>query len=303
MSATQDRLPLVDLRADDPEIGRYGVLLDGLGIGLLIFAADGSLQNCNRQGEAFLGETPTVWVDENGKPLTTEERLETQVIRTAQAVHQRAIGLRIQSSTAAPVWCKASAFPVFAGDGHLRRVLLTIADLRQHGRLASESQQLPTHDPLTGLFNQRYIQVLLDDEGRRARRYGTPFTLALLAIDHFPTASDVDAHERNRLLNEVGRLISNILREFDMVGHFGSDEFLLILPNVRVNEGMIGLERLREAIEASHRQGSGPFLTVSGGVTEYSGEDSAALLERARSLLDSAREAGSNRLCVDLDLF
>jgi len=303
MSASQDRLPFVDLRADDAEIGRYGVLLDGLGIGLLIFAADGSLQNCNHQAEAFLGQTPTVWVDENGKSLTAEERLETQVIRTGDAVHQRAIGLRALPTTAAPVWCKASAFPVFAADGLLRRVLLTIADLRQHGRLASESQQLPTHDPLTGLFNQRYIQVLLDDEGRRARRYGTPFTLALLAIDNFPAAPDVAAHERSLLLSEVGRLISNILREFDMVGHFGSDEFLLILPNVRVNEGMIGLERLRETIEASHLQGSGQFLTVSGGVTEYSGEDSAALLERARSLLDSAREAGSNRLCVDLDLF
>ena len=88
-----------------------------------------------------------------------------------------------------------------------------------------------------------------------------------------------------------------------MVGRFGDDQFLLILPNVRVNEAMIGLERLRETIEASATSDSGSLLTVSGGVTEYTGEDAGALIERVRSLLATAREAGCNRLCVNMDIF
>ncbi len=303
MSASHDDLPLVDLRADDAEIGRYGVLLDRLGVGLLIYAADGSLREVNRQARTLLGETPAVWLDENGRPMSADERLEAQVIRTGQAVHQRAVGLRTQAP-ARVTWCRASAFPVVVDGGRLRRVLLTISDLRRHRPVACESDQLPTHDALTGLFNPRYVQILLDEEGRRARRYGTPFTLALLAIDNFPVASDAAAsHQRHRLLSEVGRLIGNSLREFDRVGRLGDNEFLLILPNVRVNEGMIGLERLRENVEASHRRDGDPLLTVSGGVTEYAGEDIAALLERVRSLLDSARQAGSNRLCVDLEWY
>ncbi len=303
MSTKQDRLPLVDLRADDAEIGRYAALLDSLGIGLLVFAADGSLLERNTQAIAFLGDAPSLWQDENGQPLAAEERPERQVINTRQAVHQRAIGLR-GSASAASTWCKASAFPVFASDGGLRRVLLILADLRQHSRVASDSDQLPTHDPLTGVFNQRYIQLLLDDEGRRARRYGTPFALALLAIDNFPELCRADAtRSADRLLADVSRLLGTSLREFDMVGRFGDDQFLLILPNVRVNEAMIGLERLRETIEASAASDSGPLLTVSGGVTEYTGEDAGALIERVRSLLAAAREAGCNRLCVNMDIF
>ena len=105
------------------------------------------------------------------------------------------------------------------------------------------------------------------------------------------------------MLARVGQLMCKNLREFDMIGRFGSDQFLLILPNVRVSEAMFGLERLRELVEASHWSGSEPLLTISGGVTEYTGEDTPVLIEHAASLLTAAREAGQNRLCVNMDIF
>lgn len=300
MSASPHRLPLVDLRADDAEIGRYATLLDSLGIALLAFAADGSLQKHNARAGELLGNTPTLWQDENGRPLTDDERLEIQVLHTRQAVHQRALGILDQPSGAL-TWCKASAFPVFADDDRLHRVLLILADLRQYGRVASETRQLPTHDPLTEVFNQRYIQLLLDDESRRARRYGTPFAVALIALDHFDELSQSEGAEA--VLIRVGKLLCRSLREFDMIGRFAADQFLLILPNVRVNEAMIGLERLRETIEASNPTATHPSLTISGGVSEYTDEDSPALIARVASLLAAAREAGCNRLCVNMDIF
>jgi GGDEF domain-containing protein len=93
------------------------------------------------------------------------------------------------------------------------------------------------------------------------------------------------------------------LREFDMIGRFGSDQFLLVLPNVRINDAMIGLERVLEVVEATYSHNDRPPLTISGGVTEYSGEDSPALIEHLRPLLSAAQEAGGNRLCVDLEIF
>lgn len=303
MPDSQTRLPLVDLRADDLEIEHYAALLDSLGIGLLSFAADGSVHLRNSRASDLLGDTPTIWEDENGQPLTDDQRLEMQVLHTRQAVHQRAMGIRNPPS-GTQTWCKGSAFPVFSADGKLRRVLLILADLRQHGRMAGDRQQLPTHDPLTEVFNQRYIQLLLDDEIRRARRYGTPFVLALIAIDRFGDFSQANAiHAEPRVLARVGQLMCKNLREFDMIGRFGSDQFLLILPNVRVSEAMFGLERLRELVEASHWSGSEPLLTISGGVTEYTGEDTPLLIEHAASLLTAAREAGQNRLCVNMDIF
>jgi len=303
MSSSPHHLPLVDLRADDGEIGNYAALLDSLHIGLLVFAADGSPWLRNGWADALLGSVSGVWEDENGQPLATGNRPETQVLQTGQAVLQRAICVR-NDARGTRIWCKASAFPVFAADGSLRRVLLTLAELDRHSRLATENRPLPTHDPLTGVFNQRYILLLVDDESRRARRYGIPFALALIAIDNFPDfcrAHGSGAGES--VLAEIGRLLGNGLREFDMVGRFGVDEFLLILPNARVNEATSVLERLRELIETTRLRGDDKALTISGGLTEYSNEDTPTLIDTVRSLLAAAQAADGNRICVNLDLF
>ena len=301
MSSSPPLLPPVDLRADDVEIGNYATLLDSLDIALLVFSADGSLQLRNTQAATLLGDTPVVWEDENGQPLAVDQRPEREVVQTRQVIRHRAIGIR-KAASGATDWYRASAFPVFADDGSLRRVLLALANLTRDRQLASQS--MPTHDPLTGVFNQGYIRLLLDDEDRRARRYGTPFSLALITIDDFADFCAANGREAgDRLLAEVGSLLGRNLREFDMVGRFASDQFLLILPNVRINDAMIGLERVLAAVEATYAHHTKPPLTISGGVTECTGEDAAVLIERVRSLLANACEAGGNRLCVDPAIF
>lgn len=303
MLSSPYRLPLVALCADDAEIGRYAALLDTLNIGLLVFAADGTLQSRNAQARGLLGDTATTWEDENGQALAADDRLEMQVLRTRQPVRQTAIGIRNDASELA-IRCVASAVPVLADDGSVRCVLVILADLSQHARETGDSQKLMSHTPPSGVFGEADISLLLDDEGRRARRYGTPFSLALIAIDDFPELCEAHGAEAGeRALADVGNLLCKGLREFDMVGHFATDHFLLILPNVRVNDAIIGLERLRELVETTHAGDATGPLTISGGVSEFTGEDSAALIEHVHSLLGVARESGCNRLCVNLDFF
>ena len=295
------RPPLVDICADDAEIGRYAALLDSLSIGLLVFAADGSLQSRNTHASTLLGTTPTIWEDENGDELSADDHLEVQVLRTRRPERQRALGIRKDASTPL-IRCSASAFPVLAEDGSLRCVLLTLANLSQPH--AGSGAQRTTHAPLSGVISEVDILLMLDDEGRRARRYGTPFAIALLGVDHFPELCAANgALAGERMLADVGQLLCTGLREFDVVGHFRADLFLLILPNVRVNEAVIGLERLRELVETTHAADATGPLTISGGVSEFTGEDSAALIESVRSLLAAARDTGGNQLCVNLDFF
>ncbi len=296
------RLPLVDLCADDAEIARYAALLDSLGIGLLVFNADGSLQLRNPQASGWLGDAETRWEDENGTVLSTDQRLEWQVLRTRQAIRQRTIGISQEASAATRY--NASAFPVLAEDGSLRCVLLTLSELAQQPTRRGDALQRAAQDSITGIYSQADILQLLDDEGRRATRYGTPFSLALIGIDHFPELCRAHgAQAGERALAEIGRLFGEGLRDADMVGCFRADKFLLILPNVRVNDATIGLERLRELVETRPASTDDQPLTISGGVCEFTGEDSAALIEHVRSLLATAREAGGNRLCVNLDFF
>ena len=105
---------------------------------------------------------------------------------------------------------------------------------------------------------------------------------------------------KNHIIIEV--LSEAIMREIDILGRIGDSEFLLVLPNVSLKNSMIGLERLRVTIESQAFTKAELRLTVSGGIMEYTGESSETLVERCRSLMINAREAGCNRFCLDLDI-
>ena len=127
--------------------------------------------------------------------------------------------------------------------------------------------------------------------------------MAQVDIDHFLHFCEKHGPEPGeRVLSGIGKLLTETMREIDIAGRIGDDEFLLVLPNVSLKEAMIGLERLRMLIETQEFVSAGLRITVSGGITEYTGENSETLLERAKSLLIHAREAGRNRFCLDGDI-
>lgn len=301
MPNRQSSSPLVNLRADDVEIGHYAALLDSLDIALLVFAEDASLHFRNARGDALFDNKPLAWIDENGQPIDLPEQAQMQALETAKPAHARIVGLA--DTDGSNIWLKAEAFPVLAKDGSVRRALLTLTDISERRTLQNEIEQLSIRDPLTGLFNQRHIMHLLENEMHRARRYGTPFTLAQLDIDHFlPFCAEHGPRTGDSLLAGLGKLLGESMRETDFAGRIGNDEFLLILPNVRLNDAMVGLERLRVLIEAQAFTSAGLNVTISGGITEYTGENMAALVERSTSLLIHARAAGRNRFCLDADI-
>ena len=155
-------------------------------------------------------------------------------------------------------------------------------------------------DATTGVFAESYTLFLLDSEIHRARRYGTPFALALIAMDEPQAINDGGAQiDPGALWAEVVRLLGKNMREVDVAGHFGPDELILLLPNVTLGKAMIGLERLRMRVENRLFQSDQAAATISGGVSEYAGENSGPLIAHCRSLLHHAQERGGNRFCID----
>jgi len=295
--------------ADDSEIERFARLFDRLGIGLLLHASDGSLCLRNAQAEkqlGQLGDAPPCWVDEGGQPLPADEWPAMQALRSGQPVHDRVLGLRggRLDGDAPNLWLKTSALPIWAADGSIRRVLTTLMDISKHKQLESEVEGLSIRDRLTGAFNMAYLRHQLEEEIHRARRYGTPFTLALLEVDGLRRiAEDFGQASADRVLVGTAEEMLKGMREIDIVAYRGDGQFLLVLPNVRQNEGMVGLERVRAQVGVKDLTENGSPITLSGGVTEYSGESSAILIERAVSLLEHARDAGHNHICQDVDIF
>lgn len=301
MNVTETHSPLPDSHADDQEIQRYAALLDRLGIGMLVFSPDTAPVFHNARASELMGEAPHTWVDESGQPVVIDDLTRMLVHDSGQPIFQHA--LELTDAGLRKLWLSVNVLPVFADDGSVRRVLLTLTDINEERQLQSEISKLTTRDPLTGVFNQRQVMYLLENEIHRARRYGTPFTLAQLDIDLFlPFCEKHGQQVGDSVLSGIGKLLMESMREIDIAGRIGNDEFLLILPNVSLKDALVGLERLRVLIETQTFTDDFLRVTVSGGITEYTGENSSALIERSKSLLINARESGRNRFCLDGDI-
>jgi diguanylate cyclase (GGDEF)-like protein len=162
---------------------------------------------------------------------------------------------------------------------------------------------MATVDELTGVYNKRYLLKELENHSRVARRNRRVFCLMVLDIDHFKTVNDQYGHlagdEYLRLLSfTVGRL----LREQDVMGRFGGEEFLIILPETPLEGAMALAERIRRSVaDAELAHGDlGLRATVSIGVGEFGrhGSDWQKLLQMTDKAMYRAKSTGRNRVCA-----
>ncbi len=301
MNTSQRYSPLPSIHADDEEIRHYSKLLDSLGIGLMVFSKDAALCLKNERARDLFGDTLPNWLDENGQLLDIANHPLNVALRTSQADNQRVMILA--NGKAEKLWLSVNAIPVLSEQGKPRLILLTMTDISEQRNLRDEVKLLSVRDLLTGVFNREHVLHLLEKEIHRARRYGTPFTMALLDIDDFSElCMEYGSQSEELMLSQLGSLFIKCMREIDITGRMGESQFLLILPNVALKDAMIGLERLRVQVESQTFTEAELRLTISGGITEYTGESSETLVERCTSLMLNACEAGGNRFCLDLDI-
>lgn len=170
-----------------------------------------------------------------------------------------------------------------------------LRDQRQAlGRALSEVERLATTDELTGIANRRSMQVLADRSAALSSRQLTPFSVAILDIDHFKAINDELGHATgDAALHAFAQRASAVLRNTDTLGRWGGEEFLLVLPGGPAGVGAV-LERIRAAVRS--RCLDARTLTFSAGVAHHRpGESAEALLARADLALYEAKRAGRDR--------
>jgi diguanylate cyclase (GGDEF)-like protein len=114
----------------------------------------------------------------------------------------------------------------------------------------AELRGLTYTDDLTGLYNQRYMELILDREIALAKRGKTPFSILFLDLDHFKAVNDNHGHLiGSRILYEVGAEIKKTLRESDITFRYGGDEFVMVLTGTGLEDALMVAERIREKIE------------------------------------------------------
>jgi diguanylate cyclase (GGDEF)-like protein/PAS domain S-box-containing protein len=180
-------------------------------------------------------------------------------------------------------------------------VALALANLRLHDTLRSQS----IRDPLTGLFNRRYMEESLQREMRRAARGRQPVGIIMLDIDHFKEFNDNHGHEAGDvLLQAVGAILQRSVRAEDIACRYGGEEFTLILPEASLSDAAQRADHVRQAIShlhvQHHRQHLAP-ITVSAGVAIYPdhGPTGDAVLRAADAALYQAKTRGRNRVVLN----
>jgi diguanylate cyclase (GGDEF)-like protein len=171
----------------------------------------------------------------------------------------------------------------------------------ENARLFEEVQQLAVTDELTGLHNRRSFFEMAGHEFERARRYGRPLSALMLDIDHFKRVNDTYGHAvGDQVLRALARRCREHLREIDLLGRYGGEEFAVLLPESDANSARNAAERLRRCVaEAPMDTTRGPLaITISLGAAALTEAcpDLAALLDRADAALYAAKKAGRNRV-------
>ena len=159
-----------------------------------------------------------------------------------------------------------------------------VRDISERARLIEELQKAATEDPLTKVSNRRFIEENLSREMERCRRFAHPVSLVMIDLDNFKEYNDTFGHSfGDEVLIKVTAFISERMREVDMLGRWGGDEFIVLLPETRMADATLWVDRLRREISNLTEQLSRPAtnLDASFGIVESYGEESLDnLIER-----------------------
>jgi diguanylate cyclase (GGDEF)-like protein len=172
-----------------------------------------------------------------------------------------------------------------------------------NAKLHSRTKIMAITDGLTGLHNHRYFQQMFKLELGRAKRYRKPLSLIMLDVDDFKKFNDAFGHATgDQILTIIGDIITRTLRRVDYAFRYGGEEFVVLLPETRLDSALQVAERLRERIanetaEAKHLKAP-RGVTVSTGVVTY--PDNGSTREKLFTLVDGllyrAKEEGKNRV-------
>lgn len=168
--------------------------------------------------------------------------------------------------------------------------------------------EISNRDGLTGIYNRRYLENRISSEFDRTRRYGGTFSMILFDLDFFKKVNDTHGHlAGDRVLVEIATRIQSRLRSSDVIGRYGGEEFILILPETALAGALVFAERLREIIELEPVIFDNTTIpvTVSMGITEHHADmpSYTSMTHQSDLALYASKAAGRNCVtCYDPSL-
>lgn len=225
-----------------------------------------------------------------------------RMVQVTVAAHLAVLLFRLQSlfqADAVPDLMIASAVETYYLGAYVLAVLLLSigAVLMATDRVRTELEHMATHDGLTGTLNRRAILDRCEEEHERSLRYGQPFALMMVDLDHFKAVNDTHGHQHgDRVLVHFAECARAALRRADRLGRYGGEEFLALLPGTTLEAAQPVAARVHAALQAGH-----PLdCQLSIGATAWRGPGDSldAMLARADAALYQAKAQGRNQTCA-----
>jgi diguanylate cyclase len=185
--------------------------------------------------------------------------------------------------------------------GYVNQLRHRLSDSNRQLKVAyGRIEQIAVRDELTGVYNRRFLLEVLGREHARALRLGSTFLVCMIDIDHFKSVNDTLGHGAgDAVLRQFAKIAADGLRAVDVLGRYGGEEFLLILPDTDGTGACTAAERVRSAIEAATfaQLPTDRRVTVTIGVAASRvGESVQDLLGRADGALYKGKADGRNRV-------
>jgi len=262
------------------------------------------------------GEGITGWVFKEGKPLLIKEGAKDLRFKKFEEIE-----VELKSIISVPLKIKNQAMGVINAYNKRESDVFNTDDLQllsafanqaaiaiQNAQLHQEIKGLSITDCLTDLYNFRYLQERLEEETKRAQRFRRPLALIMADIDHFKEYNDIYGHpEGNKVLKVLANILKDNVREIDIVGRYGGEEFIIILPEADREEAQKIAERIRIKVEEYSFQNKEDRLnnpnrkiTLSLGITSCFQESISPqnLIYKVDQALYQAKRKGRNRVVV-----
>lgn len=270
--------------------------------GIYLENEKGEILDCNRSGHEMLGYTREEMLKLSVRDLVTEDFARTipEIIPDEMATGDRYVERvnKKKDGTLIPTEINTR----YVNLGGEKRLVVYSRDITERKKMEEELRLLSIHDELTGLYNRRYIIDKLSSMVERLKRYEWDhFSLAMIDLDDFKKVNDMYGHIfGDEVLRKFAHTIGEELRTVDIVGRYGGEEFLVLLPCTYVKDAEVVIERLQYAVGLL--QFAHPVtITFSAGLIEVTQDridefESENILGMVDKFLYNAKREGKNRI-------
>lgn len=277
--------------------------------GLMVISQEGKIQFANPEACLLLGYTAEellgadmhelLHVHKDGTPASRADCPMLRIGRNGATYRGIEETFRRKDGSLLPVSVSASAVHREHRTGD---IVIAFHDISERKKFERELELRAHTDVLTGLNNRRHFYELAEQEFVRAKRYATPLAALMLDVDHFKQINDSYGHHvGDSVLKKLSEVCLKMLRENDIVGRLGGEEFAILLPEAEGARAAEVAERLRVAIASAsiqlERNGHFRFFVSIGVATMSDGDENIDdMLKRADAALYTAKNAGRNRV-------